>query len=442
MAQAQDLTLINLKHLLQFLDRHLSLPLVNHLTELGIYSQSDLVEAQYELVKNTNMVDYMESLKPGNPENPDKSHLIHKQEDFEATSAAIRRALEDQDIKSQISSHDNTKNCEILTSKFNLPVSSFEVLYEYGTFQFSCGNYTAAAEYFYHYRLLSTNSTTLLSSLWGLLASNILKGSFDDALSNFNTLRESIDRQQNSQDKGTVVQLQQRTWLLHWGLFIFFNHPQGRDLLVDLLSHTAYLNTLQTACPWLLRYYATAVIVTSRNSPQQSKLIRDLVRVVTIEHYQYTDPITKLIDALYTHFDFTQVEKHLKDTEKVFVHDFFLSSHHLKQVFFNNIRFYITHAYCRIHSHVSVAEVANKVGLNEASFLQWLSEQPEQQNDNEKAFIVASDNTIHIPHNQQSIVTSILDRSAAIALRSQSIKNALDSALEYPPTPSADVEVK
>jgi translation initiation factor 3 subunit E len=29
-------------------------------------------------------------------------------------------------------------------------------------------------------------------------------------------------------------QLQQRTWLMHWSLFIFFNHENGRNGIIDL----------------------------------------------------------------------------------------------------------------------------------------------------------------------------------------------------------------
>lgn len=372
------------------------------------------------------MVDYINAISPEHTQQSMKSDVVRRQEEFEAQSKDIRTALENEEVKSLISTHDNSKNRDILIQKFKLEPSSFEVLYEYGQFQFSCGNYTAAAEYLYHYRLLATDSTKLLSSQWGVLASNILKGSFEDALNDFNGLRETIDRQQ-SQDKGTVVQLQQRTWLLHCGLFIFFNHDQGRDLLVDVLSHTAYLNTLQTACPWLLRYYAIAVIVTSRHSQRQKSLMRDLVKVVSIEKYQYADPLTKFVDALYTDFDFSEVEKQLKEIDAVFAQDFFLASHpQLKEVFFNNARFYTVEAYCRIHSHVTVAEVAQKVGLASGDFVQWVQ--------TEDKFVVDGD-SVYIPHDSQNVISGILDRSAALAVRSHAIKSALEHD-EYPPTPS------
>ena len=31
-----------------------------------------------------------------------------------------------------------------------------------------------------------------------------------------------------------LVQLQQRTWLMHWALFVFFNHENGRNAIIDL----------------------------------------------------------------------------------------------------------------------------------------------------------------------------------------------------------------
>jgi hypothetical protein len=37
---------------------------------------------------------------------------------------------------------------------------------------------------------------------------------------------------------GSALQnLQQRTWLIHWSLFVFFNHPKGRDLIIDMFIY-------------------------------------------------------------------------------------------------------------------------------------------------------------------------------------------------------------
>lgn len=59
--------------------------------------------------------------------------------------------------------------------------------------------------------------------------------------------------------------LQQRTWIIHWSLFVFFNHAKGRDEIIELyLFQPNYLNAIQTMCPWILRYVTTAVITSKR----------------------------------------------------------------------------------------------------------------------------------------------------------------------------------
>ncbi len=49
-----------------------------------------------------------------------------------------------------------------------------DALYHFAKWNFECGNYSAAAEYLYHYRTLSTNPERTVSSLWGKVAADIL----------------------------------------------------------------------------------------------------------------------------------------------------------------------------------------------------------------------------------------------------------------------------
>lgn len=40
--------------------------------------------------------------------------------------------------------------------------------------------------------------------------------------------------------------VQQRAWLMHWALFVYFNYPKGRDEIVEMyLNQQPYLNTIQ-----------------------------------------------------------------------------------------------------------------------------------------------------------------------------------------------------
>jgi translation initiation factor 3 subunit E len=63
-----------------------------------------------------------------------------------------------------------------------------------------------------------------ISALWGKFACDILLGrDWEAAFEDLNALREFIDNQENV---SPLQQLQQRTWLIHWSLFVFFNHPK------------------------------------------------------------------------------------------------------------------------------------------------------------------------------------------------------------------------
>ena len=136
---------------------------------------------------------------------------------------------------------------------------------------YSCGNYSVAADYLYHFRILSTDPDLTISSHWGKLACDILTGKWDVALEELNSLREAIDSRAPSHPQfaapssstadPALAQLHSRTWLLHWSLFVYFNHPQGRTLLLETFLTPIYLNPIQTSSPCVLRYLATAAVL-------------------------------------------------------------------------------------------------------------------------------------------------------------------------------------
>merc|ERR1711883_31565 len=139
--------------------------------------------------------------------------------------------------------------------------------------------------------------------------------------------------------------LQQRTWLIHWSLFVFFNHPKGRDLIIELfLYQKQYLNAIQTMCPWILRYLSTAVVI---NKSSRRNVMLDLVKVIQEESYTYKDPITSFIEDLYVNFNFDGAQQKLRQCEEVLESDFFLVS--CLNDFIENSRLMIFETFCRIH---------------------------------------------------------------------------------------------
>lgn len=158
-------------------------------------------------------------------------------------------------------------------------------------------------------------------------------------------------------DDAALSQLQSRTWFVHWSLFVFFNHPEGRSLLLDTFLSAPYLNTIQASCPWILRYLTAAVVLCRKSSSGLSSskarhVLKDVVKVVRMEEYQYSDPITKFISDLYSGFDFEAAQRQLRAALDVVGGDFFLDQ--FKDDFLDNARYLISEAYCRIHQTINI----------------------------------------------------------------------------------------
>jgi translation initiation factor 3 subunit E len=267
------------------------------------------------------------------------------------------------------------------------------LLYKLGRFQYTIGQYQAAADYLYHFRVLTVDPELEASAMWGKLASNILDGDWDAALNELDLLRKHIDAlyPATSASSNAVVGLQQRTWFLHWSLFVYFNHPEGRDKLVDAwLSQTplpaslsrdgrdqqayllTYLPTLQANAPWLLRYLVAAVVLSKRAAFKGNTYLGALARIATKEQlgtavltairqetYQYSDPVTDFLRALFFDLDFKAAGEYLKQSEEVVANDFFLAE--FKDEWKERARYLYSEAYCRIHNQIDIGCVLSLV---------------------------------------------------------------------------------
>jgi len=202
------------------------------------------------------------------------------------------------------------------------------------------------------------------SALWGKLASEILMRKWEEANKDLQHLKEQIDSKNFT---SPLKQLQQRTWLIHWSLFVFFNNPNGRNGIIDLFFHNErYLNAIQTTCPHILRYLTTAVITSKR----KRNVLKDLVKVIQQEAYTYRDPITEFLEALYVNFDFDNAQAKLQDCEKVLKSDFFLVS--CREEFMENARVFIFETYCRIHQCIDITKLAQKLNMEKEAAERWI----------------------------------------------------------------------
>ncbi|KAH9057493.1 eukaryotic translation initiation factor 3 subunit 6 [Lactarius vividus] len=362
------------KTIIPYLDRHLAFPLLTHLLESGLFTQDQVEAAQYELAKGTNMVDYIVSLyEQLNPDSEVPEEFAAKREkavaineQLQQEAKAVLDVIENPDV-AQALRQDKNQNLAYLKDNYDLTLEQITALYNFGKFQYTYGNYSGAADYLYHFRVLSTDADLNTSAHWGKLASDILTGKWDVALEELNTLRETLDARagaaplsgaaaQSHAHAEPLATLHSRAWLVHWSLFVYFNHPAGRTLLLETFLAPAYLNTIQSAAPWVLRYLAVSAVLSRRaqasggTAPVSSRVrhaIREVVKVVQLEEYQYADPVTKFLKELYVEFDFEAAQHQLQLAERVVGNDFFLSE--FREEFLDNARYLISEAYCRIH---------------------------------------------------------------------------------------------
>jgi translation initiation factor 3 subunit E len=127
-----------------------------------------------------------------------------------------------------------------------------------------------------------------------------------------------------------------------------------------------YINTIQTSCPWILRYLATAVVTNKRRKNQ----MKELVKIIEQEAYEYKDPVTEFVEALFVRFDFEGAQKKLKECEDVLSNDFFLAATH--EDFMESARQFISETYCRIHQKIDIKEMSQRLNLTQEEGEKWI----------------------------------------------------------------------
>jgi len=311
---------------------------------------------------------------------------------------------------------------EYLHQHHQVPMNCLNFLYQHAKFLYECGNYTGAASYLMHYRFLSTDNEKNFSALWGKLAAEILMQNWTTAYEDVKALRDAIDNKEKNKESPVHI-LQQRTWLIHWSLFVFFNHPNGRNGIIDLLFNEKYLNTIQITCPHILRYLATTAVITNK---RRRNIVAELVKVIQQESYTYHDPITEFLEDLCVNFDFDGAQHKLRECETVLMNDFFLVS--CRDEFIENARLFIFETYCRIHKCIDITSLSAKLNMDQEAAERWIVNLI--RNARFDAKIDSATNQIVMGTKHPSIYQQVIEKTKGLSFRSSVLANNLAQFLE------------
>jgi translation initiation factor 3 subunit E len=454
MAESAPVSTDLVPHLANYLDTHLMFPLLQFLEHRAdgedapkgiVYLKKDVQRACVQLLESTNMVDYaIEVLADIDGKEPDEAEehappqMIEKRnavlDELDAQEERLKPLEELFQDAETIAELQQTGNftAEHFERSFGIAPETLDAYFKFAKFQYECGEYGKAYEMLSNYLTLTQSGTSTamgFNAVWGKFACQILLKNWDNALVEMNNVKAAIEERASA----PLEQLQQRSWLLHWSLFVFFNHKAGLDNIIDLFFQEKYLQAIQTNCPWLLRYLTAAFIINKK----RRNVLKDLVRVIQQEEYTYADPITQFIECLYVHFDFERAQQKLRECEVALQSDYFLA-HQSERVMEDGRRF-IFETYSRIHQKIDIPTLADKLGMELEGAERWIVDLIRGALLDAK--IDSAESLVVMANAFPSVYQQVIDKTADLSDRSAMLVSNLDKLMadrraEAAPKPS------
>lgn len=287
---------------------------------------------------------------------------------------------------------------------------------------------------------LTNINKDLLQILWGRLACEILVEKWEEASVALIAVKVAVESMSSSNKISSLDALKQRTWLLHWSLFVFWNNStSGLESMVESFFSERYLQAITTNAPHLLRYLTAAVLLCKRRinakhgsldsnkqSAEAKKLMKDLVKVM--QHCEYTDPIVEFVDCLCVKFDFEGAQTKLAECELVLSTDFFLCKQ--TALFMEEARVFVFENYCRIHNKIDLSALGAKLAMDQESAERWIVDLI--RNALLDAKIDSELQCVVMGSDSQSVYEQVMDRTRDLNVRSvnlaQNLKGVLNDA--------------
>jgi len=281
---------------------------------------------------------------------------------------------------------------------------------------------------------LTTINQKLLQVLWGRLAAEILVESWEAASVAVDAVKSAMESMVSSNQITSLVALQQRTWLLHWSLFVYWNDSAkgGLEHLVELFHSERYKQAITTNAPHLLRYLTAAVLLCKRRVTKKAaagsnfearRLMKNLINVM--QDCEYTDPIVEFVNCLCVKFDFESAQTKLAECEKVLATDFFLC--HQTALFMEEARVFVFENYCRIHNKIDLRALGEKLAMDQDQAERWIVDLI--RNADLDAKIDSEEGCVVMGGSPQSIYEQVMDRTRDLNVRSATLAQNLNNVL-------------
>ena len=287
---------------------------------------------------------------------------------------------------------------------------------------------------------LTSIDMDLLQLLWGKLSCEILVENWEEASIALTAVKLSIEQLIHTKKMTALEALQQRTWLLHWSLFVFWNNSgsKGLESMVELFFSEKYLQAITTNAPHLLRYLTAAVLLCKRRIAKHSsrdgrssgaegrKLMKDLVKVM--QNCEYSDPIVEFVDCLCVKFDFDGAQTKLVECETVLSTDFFLCKQ--TTLFMEEARVFVFENYCRIHDKIDLNTLSAKLAMDKEAAERWIVDLI--RNALLDAKIDSEDGCVIMGTDARSVYQQVMEKTRDLNIRSatmvQNLKNVVNEA--------------
>lgn len=472
-----------------YLDRHMMFPLLEYLDGLIesdkiSYSSKDVAAARLSLLRPTHMVDYAidiyKSVHGDSAEIPEemqaqKTEVFKQLEELQAGCKPLTEICDNEEEKTKLVSNGKWNLASL--SEINSSITS-EVLETYrktAKFQFECGDYKQARDMLETYisllakppapekaaeedegddyksnkkqsndkkedvgnpaiYYLKSVDSKLLQVLWGRLACEILVEQWEAASVALDAVKAALEMLVSSKRMSAIEALSERTWLLHWSLFVYWNNSAkgGLEQLVELFHTERYKQAITTNAPHLLRYLTAAVLLCKRritkkaatgSNAEARRLMKNLINVM--QDCDYSDPIVEFVNCLCVKFDFESAQTKLQECEKVLEADFFLCKQ--TGLFMEEARVFVFENYCRIHNKIDLKALGEKLAMNEVEAERWIVDLI--RNADLDAKIDSEEGCVVMGGSVQSVYEQVMERTRDLNVRSATMAQNLNKLL-------------